>query len=234
VQAAPVRPVGAKQGVLKQKVGILNSWKDRRVRVLNSHLTICRVAPGQLVQAAEGDVFSEGGVVQEVDLKGCAVVSKEYARQPFVLEIAPANSRTRISLAAASVSERQAWIECILLASRGPSHAALPPGLVHTVNTSGAPGATLGGVGVVLYQDQPGQPVWIQDTKARSPAQRSGVVGKGQQVVKVDGLGVTAGYFVKAVAQLISGPVGTPVTLTIYDPARDPSQNTFSVRLVRS
>ena len=101
--------------------------------------------------------------------------------------------------------------------------ASAPPHEVTLVREGNANGGTVGGVGLGLQSDLK-EGVLISAMAPHSAAASSGRVTTGDRIVAVDGT-ATRGKSVMEVIELIRGPVGTSVTLTLQAPApvkRDP------------
>uniref|UniRef100_A0A7S0HZD7 PH domain-containing protein n=1 Tax=Hanusia phi TaxID=3032 RepID=A0A7S0HZD7_9CRYP len=114
------------EGFLKQKVGILNTWKERRVVSALGILEIYRIADRnsskaelQRKQATDKHGTAQtpdNSITLRVELKGCSVVSKQFGRQHFGIEIKLHNGN-KIHFAAQGVMEQSKWIEVIQMQS---------------------------------------------------------------------------------------------------------------------
>jgi carboxyl-terminal processing protease len=72
--------------------------------------------------------------------------------------------------------------------------------------------APVSGIGVTIFQPEPGQPIEVIDVIAGTPAERAGVK-KGDKIIRVNGEDVTT-LTTEEVATKVKGPEGTPVTVT--------------------
>lgn len=72
--------------------------------------------------------------------------------------------------------------------------------------------APVSGIGVTIFQPEPGQPIEVIDVIAGTPAERAGVK-KGDKIIRVNGEDVSA-LTTEEVANKVKGPEGTPVTVT--------------------
>lgn len=72
--------------------------------------------------------------------------------------------------------------------------------------------APVSGIGVTIFQPEPGQPIEVIDVIAGTPAERAGVK-KGDKIIRVNGEDVTT-LTTEEVANKVKGPEGTPVTVT--------------------
>jgi carboxyl-terminal processing protease len=72
--------------------------------------------------------------------------------------------------------------------------------------------APVSGIGVTIFQPEPGQPIEVIDVIAGTPAERAGVK-KGDKIIRVNGEDVRT-LTTEEVATKVKGPEGTPVTVT--------------------
>ena len=72
--------------------------------------------------------------------------------------------------------------------------------------------APVSGIGVTIFQPEPGQPIEVIDVIAGTPAERAGVK-KGDKIIRVNGEDVRT-LTTEEVANKVKGPEGTPVTVT--------------------
>jgi carboxyl-terminal processing protease len=72
--------------------------------------------------------------------------------------------------------------------------------------------APVSGIGVTIFQPEPGQPIEVIDVIANTPAERAGVK-KGDKIMRVNGEDVSA-LTTEEVATRVKGPEGTAVTVT--------------------
>jgi carboxyl-terminal processing protease len=72
--------------------------------------------------------------------------------------------------------------------------------------------APVSGIGVTIFQPEPGQPIEVIDVIAGTPAERAGVQ-KGDKIIRVNGEDVRT-LTTEEVANKVKGPEGTPVTVT--------------------
>ncbi|HKY50765.1 MAG TPA: S41 family peptidase, partial [Candidatus Limnocylindria bacterium] len=72
--------------------------------------------------------------------------------------------------------------------------------------------APVSGIGVTIFQPEPGQPIEVIDVIPNTPAERAGVK-KGDKIMKVNGEDVSA-LTTEEVATRVKGPEGTQVTVT--------------------
>ena len=72
--------------------------------------------------------------------------------------------------------------------------------------------APVSGIGVTIFQPEPGQPIEVIDVIAGTPAERAGVT-KGDKIIRVNGEDVRT-LTTEEVANKVKGPEGTPVTVT--------------------
>src|SRR5688500_12344590 len=72
--------------------------------------------------------------------------------------------------------------------------------------------APVSGIGVTIFQPEPGQPIEVIDVIAGTPAERAGVK-KGDKIIRVNGEDVST-LTTEEVANKVKGPEGTPVTVT--------------------
>jgi carboxyl-terminal processing protease len=72
--------------------------------------------------------------------------------------------------------------------------------------------APVSGIGVTIFQPEPGQPIEVIDVIPGTPAERAGVK-KGDKIIRVNGEDVST-LTTEEVATKVKGPEGTPVTVT--------------------
>jgi carboxyl-terminal processing protease len=72
--------------------------------------------------------------------------------------------------------------------------------------------APVSGIGVTIFQPEPGEPIEVIDVIAGTPAERAGVK-KGDKIIRVNGEDVRT-LTTEEVANKVKGPEGTPVTVT--------------------
>jgi carboxyl-terminal processing protease len=72
--------------------------------------------------------------------------------------------------------------------------------------------APVSGIGVTIFQPEPGQPIEVIDVIPGTPAEAAGVK-KGDKIIRVNGEDVTT-LTTEEVATKVKGPEGTPVTVT--------------------
>mmetsp|Transcript_42276 Transcript_42276/g.133184 ORF Transcript_42276/g.133184 Transcript_42276/m.133184 type:complete len:278 (-) Transcript_42276:948-1781(-) len=108
------------EGYLKQKVGILNTWKERRVVASLGILEIYRSADrtnGKQVNDRQGATPAvDNSITLRAELRDCAVLSKQFGRQHFGIEVKLHNGN-KIHFAAQGVMEQSRWIEVIQMQS---------------------------------------------------------------------------------------------------------------------
>jgi len=79
--------------------------------------------------------------------------------------------------------------------------------------------APVSGIGVTIFQPEPGQPIEVIDVIANTPAERAGVK-KGDKIIRVNGEDVST-LTTEEVANRVKGPEGTPVTVTFLRAAAE-------------
>ncbi len=79
--------------------------------------------------------------------------------------------------------------------------------------------APVSGIGVTIFQPDPGQPIEVIDVIQNTPAERAGVK-RGDKIIKVNGEDV-ASFTTEEVANRVRGPEGTPVTVTFRRGSQD-------------
>jgi len=79
--------------------------------------------------------------------------------------------------------------------------------------------APVSGIGVTIFQPEPGQPIEVIDVIADTPAERAGVK-KGDKIIRVNGEDVST-LTTEEVANRVKGPEGTPVTVTFLRAAAE-------------
>jgi carboxyl-terminal processing protease len=72
--------------------------------------------------------------------------------------------------------------------------------------------APTSGIGVTIFQPEPGQPIEVIEVILGTPAERAGVK-KGDKIIRVNGEDVST-LTTEEVANKVKGPEGTPVTVT--------------------
>jgi len=72
--------------------------------------------------------------------------------------------------------------------------------------------APTSGIGVTIFQPEPGQPIEVIEVIAGTPAERAGVK-RGDKIIRVNGEDVST-FTTEEVATKVKGPEGTPVTVT--------------------
>jgi carboxyl-terminal processing protease len=72
--------------------------------------------------------------------------------------------------------------------------------------------APVSGIGVTIFQPEPGQPIEVIEVILGTPAERAGVK-KGDKIIRVNGEDVST-LTTEEVANKVKGPEGTPVTVT--------------------
>ena len=72
--------------------------------------------------------------------------------------------------------------------------------------------APTSGIGVTIFQPEPGQPIEVIDVILGTPAERAGVK-RGDKIIRVNGEDVST-LTTEEVANKVKGPEGTPVTVT--------------------
>ena len=88
--------------------------------------------------------------------------------------------------------------------------------------------APVSGIGVTIFQPEPGQPIEVIDVIAGTPAERAGVK-KGDKIIRVNGEDVSA-LTTEEVANKVKGPEGTPVTVRFL---RGSSEVEFTINRAR-
>ena len=88
--------------------------------------------------------------------------------------------------------------------------------------------APVSGIGVTIFQPEPGQPIEVIDVIAGTPAERAGVK-KGDKIIRVNGEDVST-LTTDEVANKVKGPEGTPVTVTFL---RGSSEVEFTINRAR-
>jgi len=88
--------------------------------------------------------------------------------------------------------------------------------------------APVSGIGVTIFQPEPGQPIEVIDVIAGTPAERAGVK-KGDKIIRVNGEDVST-LTTEEVANKVKGPEGTPVTVTFL---RASSEVEFTINRAR-
>jgi carboxyl-terminal processing protease len=88
--------------------------------------------------------------------------------------------------------------------------------------------APVSGIGVTIFQPEPGQPIEVIDVIAGTPAERAGVK-KGDKIIRVNGEDVST-LTTEEVATKVKGPEGTPVTVTFL---RGSSEVEFTINRAR-
>jgi carboxyl-terminal processing protease len=88
--------------------------------------------------------------------------------------------------------------------------------------------APVSGIGVTIFQPEPGQPIEVIDVIAGTPAERAGVK-KGDKIIRVNGEDVST-LTTEEVANKVKGPEGTPVTVTFL---RGSSEVEFTINRAR-
>ena len=88
--------------------------------------------------------------------------------------------------------------------------------------------APVSGIGVTIFQPEPGQPIEVIDVIAGTPAERAGVK-KGDKIIRVNGEDVSA-LTTEEVASKVKGPEGTPVTVRFL---RGSSEVEFTINRAR-
>jgi carboxyl-terminal processing protease len=88
--------------------------------------------------------------------------------------------------------------------------------------------APVSGIGVTIFQPEPGQPIEVIDVIENTPAKRAGVQ-KGDKIMKVNGEDVSA-LTTEEVATRVKGPEGTAVTVTFL---RGASEVTLTMNRAR-
>jgi carboxyl-terminal processing protease len=88
--------------------------------------------------------------------------------------------------------------------------------------------APVSGIGVTIFQPEPGQPIEVIDVIENTPAKRAGVL-KGDKIMKVNGEDVSA-LTTEEVATRVKGPEGTAVTVTFL---RGASEVTLTMNRAR-
>ena len=203
------------QGHLKQRVGLLNTWKDRHVTISNGRMSIRRVMqqPREKRMSSIASFstsrkqYEDGGaqedsVAQEADVAGSTVIARDFGRQPFGFEVKLLPPGKPVHLAAASLQERSQWMDALTLAAEG------------------SPGAFISSLGLLLVQHSVNRAVRVENVQVGSAAHASGVISRGHLVLAV--LPVVAEAFakmdIKAIVALLHGPPGSKVTLNMRDP----------------
>ena len=203
------------QGHLKQKVGLLNTWKDRHVTISNGRISIRRVLqpPRQKGMSSvasfstsrkkyEEGAAQEDSVAQEADVVGSTVTARDFGRQPFGFEVKLLPPGKPVHLAAASLQERSQWMDALTLAAEGSR------------------GAFVSSLGLLLVQHSMSRAVRVENVQVGSAAHASGVISRGHLVLTV--LPVLAEAFskmdFKGIVALLHGPPTSRVTLNMLDP----------------
>jgi carboxyl-terminal processing protease len=88
--------------------------------------------------------------------------------------------------------------------------------------------APVSGIGVTIFQPEPGQPIEVIDVIPATPAERAGVK-KGDKIMRVNGEDVSA-LTTEEVATRVKGPEGTAVTVTFL---RGANEVTFTMNRAR-
>ena len=88
--------------------------------------------------------------------------------------------------------------------------------------------APVSGIGVTIFQPEPGQPIEVIDVIPGTPAERAGVK-KGDKIIRVNGEDVST-FTTEEVANKVKGPEGTPVTVTFL---RGSSEVEFTINRAR-
>jgi carboxyl-terminal processing protease len=88
--------------------------------------------------------------------------------------------------------------------------------------------APVSGIGVTIFQPEPGQPIEVIDVIAGTPAERAGVK-KGDKIIRVNGEDVSM-LTTDEVANKVKGPEGTPVTVRFL---RGSSEVEFTINRAR-
>ena len=159
-------------------------------------------------------------MAQEADVVGSSVAAREFKRQPFGIEVKLAPPGKPLHLAAASLAERQQWMDALRLAAEGALGCLVPS------------------IGLFVVQDRVSGLLRVENVQVGSSAHAVGVISRGHLIVAV--APVVAEVFskmqMKACLGVLHGPPGSTVTLTMRDPtpvAGDQAHTPYVVTIER-